>query len=104
MHDERIAARKSDQEIFAATSHRSDRMPTQPLDEALGKRSTQIFPIEANARKTRAGHRSVECLPNAFDLWKFRHCRPIVSRSSKTRQSLVSGQLLIREVLEARGR
>ena len=84
MHDERIAARKSDQEIFAAAGNGPYRLPTESLYEASGKRPTQIFPIKANAHKTRAGHCRVERLPNAFDFWKFRHCRPIVSLSSKT--------------------
>jgi hypothetical protein len=84
MHDERIAARESDQQIFATAGNGSYRLAAQSPYEAFREGPAQIFPIEANPRKTRAGHGRVESLPNAFDFWKFRHCRPIVSLSSKT--------------------
>jgi hypothetical protein len=73
MHDERVTARQSDEEIFAAAGNSSYGLPKQSPCEAGRKRLTQIRTIEANARKTRAGHGGIERFAYALDFGKLRH-------------------------------
>jgi hypothetical protein len=79
MDDHSIATRKFNQEIFAAPGDASYHLTAQAPREARGKWLTQVRAIEANARKTRAGHGSIERFPHALDFWKLRHQSLIVS-------------------------